>query len=59
MLSGKLKRHLRRSSQMVKAKMCLQCNRLLSLNVVERPCGGREFIEIILDFQEVRDEQEE
>ena len=44
---------------MVKAKICLQCNRLLSLNVVERPCGGREFIEIILDFQEIRDEQEE
>ncbi len=37
---------------MVKAKMCIQCNRLLSLNVVECLCSGKEFIEVILDFEE-------
>ena len=37
---------------MVKAKMRPQCNRLLDLGVVECPCGGKEFIEVILDFVE-------
>ena len=37
---------------MVKAKMCLQCNRLLNLDMVECPCGGKEFVEVILDSVE-------
>ncbi len=37
---------------MVKAKVCIQCSRLLSLNKVECICGGQEFIEIRLNYVE-------
>ena len=37
---------------MTKVKMCLQCNRLVNLDVVECSCGGKDFIEVILDFIE-------
>jgi len=37
---------------MTKAKMCIQCNRLVNLDTIECSCGGREFIEVILDFVE-------
>lgn len=41
------------------AKVCSQCSRLLSLNVVECPCGSKKFIEIILDFVEKNDDNRE
>ena len=37
---------------MTKAKMCIQCNRLVNLDTIECSCGGKEFIEVILDFVE-------
>ena len=37
---------------MVKAKMCKACSRLLSLDVLQCPCGGTEFIEVILSPEE-------
>ena len=40
---------------MTKAKMCIACNRLLPLNVVECKCGGQEYIEVILDYVEDTD----
>ena len=41
-----------RRNKMTKAKMCLQCNRLVSLDTIECSCGGKEFIEVILGFVE-------
>lgn len=42
---------------MVKAKMCIVCNRLIDVNKTKCPCGGTEFVEVILDFTE--EEQDE
>ena len=35
---------------MIKAKMCINCNRLLDLGVLYCPCGFELFVEVILDL---------
>jgi len=37
---------------MVKAKMCIICNRLVSLDVPECPCGSKEFVEVVVSCTE-------
>ena len=34
---------------MIKVKMCLVCSRLLALNMISCLCGGKEFVEVLLD----------
>lgn len=38
--------------EVVKVKKCIACSRLLTLDVLQCPCGGTEFIEVIVNFGE-------
>jgi len=40
---------------MVKSKMCINCNRLVTPNDEACKCGGSEFVDVILDFVEAED----
>ena len=41
---------------MPNVKMCVECHRLLNLNVVECYCGNTEFQEVRLNLEEEPDE---
>lgn len=36
----------------IKAKMCVSCNRLLDVDVLQCPCGETEFAEVTLSLEE-------